>query len=103
MGIIVRSDQALQSAGTSEKLRTPYSTKKSTCHDALCSPARCRIFPRLPRANLARVGVETADEAKLAQSAQVLTHISTHNAYHIGQIIYVRKQQGSWDPKNGVR
>jgi uncharacterized damage-inducible protein DinB len=47
--------------------------------------------------------VETADEAKLAQSAQVLTHISTHNAYHIGEIIYVRKEQGSWDPRNGVR
>lgn len=47
--------------------------------------------------------VETADEAKLRESAQMLTHISTHNAYHIGQIIYVRKEQGSWDPKNGVR
>ena len=47
--------------------------------------------------------VETADETKLKQSAQVFTHISTHNAYHIGQIIYVRKEQGSWDPKNGVR
>ena len=47
--------------------------------------------------------VENADEAKLRESAQVITHISTHNAYHIGQIIYVRKEQGSWDPKNGVR
>lgn len=47
--------------------------------------------------------LETADEAKLKEAAQVFTHISTHNAYHIGQIIYVRKEQGSWDPKNGVR
>ena len=47
--------------------------------------------------------VETTDEAKLKENAQVFTHISTHNAYHIGQIIYVRKEQGSWDPKNGVR
>jgi uncharacterized damage-inducible protein DinB len=46
--------------------------------------------------------VETAEEEKLKQSAQVFTHISTHNACHIGQIIYVRKEQGSWDPKNGV-
>jgi uncharacterized damage-inducible protein DinB len=45
---------------------------------------------------------ETADDEKLKESAQVFTHISTHNAYHIGQIIYVRKEQGSWDPKNGV-
>jgi len=47
--------------------------------------------------------VETVDEAKLKESAQTLTHISTHNAYHIGQIIYVRKEQGSWDPANGVK
>jgi uncharacterized damage-inducible protein DinB len=47
--------------------------------------------------------VETVDEAKLKENAQVFTHISTHNAYHIGQIIYVRKEQGSWDPRNGVR
>jgi uncharacterized damage-inducible protein DinB len=47
--------------------------------------------------------VDTAGEAKLKESAAVFTHISTHNAYHIGQIIYVRKEQGSWDPKNGVR
>ena len=46
--------------------------------------------------------VETADEEKLKQAGQTLAHISTHNAYHIGQIIYVRKEQGSWDPKNGV-
>ena len=46
--------------------------------------------------------VETAEEAKLQQAAPTFTHISTHNAYHVGQIIYVRKEQGSWDPKNGV-
>ena len=47
--------------------------------------------------------VEAADEAKLKENAQVFTHISTHNAYHIGQIIYIRKLQGSWDPANGVK
>jgi hypothetical protein len=47
--------------------------------------------------------VETAEEAKLKEAAQTLTHISTHNAYHIGQIIYVRKEQGTWDAKNGVK
>lgn len=47
--------------------------------------------------------VETADEAKLKERAQLFTRISTHNAYHVGQIIYVRKEQGSWDPKNGVK
>ena len=47
--------------------------------------------------------VETADEAQLEEHAQLFTHISTHNAYHTGQIIYVRKEQGSWDPANGVK
>ena len=28
--------------------------------------------------------------------------INTHNAYHIGQIVSIRKIQGSWDPKRGV-
>jgi len=46
--------------------------------------------------------IETADDAKLKDAAPTFTHISTHNAYHIGQIIFVRKEQGSWDPKNGV-
>jgi hypothetical protein len=29
--------------------------------------------------------------------------ISTHNAYHTGQILYIRKQQGSWDSSKGVK
>ncbi|MFE8702943.1 DinB family protein [Cytobacillus sp. FJAT-54145] len=31
-----------------------------------------------------------------------LTHLCIHNAYHIGQIVSIRKQQGSWDEKFGV-
>lgn len=31
-----------------------------------------------------------------------LTNLTIHNAYHIGQIITIRKQQGSWNPENGV-
>jgi uncharacterized damage-inducible protein DinB len=47
--------------------------------------------------------VETADEKKLEASASTIAHIGTHNAYHIGQILYIRKLQGSWDPANGVK
>ena len=47
--------------------------------------------------------VETASEADLLKRANNFTHISTHNAYHIGEIIVVRKEQGSWDPANGVK
>ncbi|WP_212003169.1 DinB family protein [Chitinophaga sp. HK235] len=47
--------------------------------------------------------VEKADEKTLAASAATIADISTHNAYHTGQILYVRKQQGSWNPANGVK
>ena len=40
--------------------------------------------------------VETADDAKLAKMASTIQHISAHNAYHIGEIVVVRKEQGSW-------
>lgn len=47
--------------------------------------------------------VETADEEKLKSWYSTIAHIGTHNAYHIGQMIYVRKEQGSWDPEKGVK
>ena len=47
--------------------------------------------------------VETADDQKLAANASVIAHIGAHNAYHIGQILYVRKQEGVWDPAKGVK
>jgi uncharacterized damage-inducible protein DinB len=47
--------------------------------------------------------VESADDKKLAEWASTIAHIGAHNAYHIGQIIYIRKEQGSWDPSKGVK
>jgi uncharacterized damage-inducible protein DinB len=47
--------------------------------------------------------VETADDEKLAKWASTIAHIGAHNAYHIGQMIYVRKEQGSWNPEKGVK
>lgn len=47
--------------------------------------------------------VEAADDATIARNASLIAHIGTHNAYHIGQIVFVRKEQGSWDPAKGVR
>ncbi len=47
--------------------------------------------------------VETADDTKLAAWASEIAHIGTHNAYHVGQIIFVRKLQGSWNPEKGVK
>lgn len=47
--------------------------------------------------------VESADEKKLASIATMVGNICTHNAYHVGQIVYVRKLQGSWNPEKGVK
>jgi len=47
--------------------------------------------------------VEAADEKQLESWASELAHIGTHNAYHTGQIVFVRKLQGSWDPEKGVK
>ena len=47
--------------------------------------------------------VEAADDKQIASWSSTIANISTHNAYHIGQIIYIRKLQGSWDPEKGVK
>jgi len=47
--------------------------------------------------------VEAADDKKIEAFASEIAHVGAHNAYHIGQIVYVRKLQGSWDPSKGVK
>ena len=47
--------------------------------------------------------VRDAPFTKLAAIAPTIANISTHNAYHTGQIIYARKLQGSWNPDKGVK
>lgn len=47
--------------------------------------------------------VETADDRQLAKWANTIGNLCTHNAYHTGQIVYVRKLQGAWDPDKGVK
>jgi uncharacterized damage-inducible protein DinB len=55
--------------------------------------------------------VKACEEEKLDQQVSeeqpgswlgTLTSITLHNAYHIGQIVSIRKIQGSWDPDQGV-
>lgn len=46
--------------------------------------------------------VENADDAKLEANASLVEHVAMHNAYHVGQILYVRKLEGVWDPAKGV-
>jgi hypothetical protein len=47
--------------------------------------------------------VETANDEQLKKHASTLGNISTHNSYHTGQIVSVRKAQGSWDAEKGVK
>ena len=55
--------------------------------------------------------LESADESKFEQAvstenqspwAEVVGLINTHNAHHGGQIVLLRKLQGSWDAGKGV-
>ncbi|MEO6000305.1 MAG: DinB family protein [Chitinophagaceae bacterium] len=47
--------------------------------------------------------VKTADESKLKKWYANIAHIGTHNAYHTGQILYIRKMKGWWDDNNGAK
>jgi hypothetical protein len=47
--------------------------------------------------------VETTDDQTLQKFAPEIARIGTHNAYHVGQIVFVRKEQGSWNPEKGVK
>jgi len=47
--------------------------------------------------------VQNADDKKLTQWYSTIAHIGTHNAYHTGQIIYIRKMYGWWNENNGVK
>lgn len=49
------------------------------------------------------VAVQNADDKKLNQWYSTIAHIGTHNAYHTGQIIYIRKMKGWWNDENGVK
>jgi hypothetical protein len=48
--------------------------------------------------------LENADEANFAEgdSASMIAHFNIHNAYHIGQIVIVRKFRKNWNSGQGV-
>jgi len=47
--------------------------------------------------------IKQADEAKLRKWYSTIANINTHNAYHTGQILYIRKLAGNWNPDKGVK
>jgi uncharacterized damage-inducible protein DinB len=55
--------------------------------------------------------IAAADESKFDEQVaadntrtwgELISDINTHNAYHAGQILSLRKLQGSWNPQQGV-
>lgn len=55
--------------------------------------------------------IEQANESKFSEAvptkperiwADLLSDINAHNAYHGGQMLLLRKLQGSWNPEKGV-
>lgn len=47
--------------------------------------------------------VESASDEQLTKWAPELALVATHNAYHIGEMVMVRKEQGVWDASKGVK
>ncbi len=47
--------------------------------------------------------VAASDEKTLQKWYSTIAHIGTHNAYHTGQILYIRKMKGWWNDNNGVK
>jgi hypothetical protein len=47
--------------------------------------------------------ISEASDDKLESWYSTLANISIHNGYHTGQIIYIRKMKGWWDPEKGVK
>jgi ketosteroid isomerase-like protein len=49
------------------------------------------------------IAIRNSNEQKLSDWQESISNMCTHNAYHTGQIIFLRKLQGSWDPEKGVK
>ncbi|SDZ01835.1 DinB superfamily protein [Evansella caseinilytica] len=46
--------------------------------------------------------VKEGNEKQLDEWSADIAYLTVHTTYHIGQIVAIRKQQGSWNPKQGV-
>ncbi|WP_040495326.1 DinB family protein [Fulvivirga imtechensis] len=47
--------------------------------------------------------VDNATDKQLAEWSASIANICTHNSYHTGQIVYIRKKNGWWDGSKGVK
>ena len=47
--------------------------------------------------------VENATDEQLQEWSKSIANICSHNAYHTGQIVYIRKKNGWWNESLGVK
>ena len=47
--------------------------------------------------------IEKATDKQLGEWSSDIVNICAHNAYHTGQIVYIRKKNGWWDEDQGVK
>jgi uncharacterized damage-inducible protein DinB len=47
--------------------------------------------------------IEKATKQQLESGGSEIASMSSHNAYHTGQIVYIRKRNGWWDESKGVQ
>ena len=47
--------------------------------------------------------VENATQPQLEEASSSIANMCSHNAYHTGQIVYIRKMNGWWDDAQGVK
>lgn len=46
--------------------------------------------------------VENSKEQRIIDNLESFQYMNLHNAYHIGQIVHIRKELGLWDSTHGV-
>ncbi|MBT2217359.1 DinB family protein [Virgibacillus dakarensis] len=49
-----------------------------------------------------RSSINNCNDEKMNDWSSEIAHLTLHNAYHIGQIVHIRKQMGAWDREQGV-
>ncbi|MFS0749351.1 DinB family protein [Oceanobacillus sp. 1P07AA] len=47
--------------------------------------------------------LQNVDMTRVEERAEVIAHLTIHITYHTGQIILLRKLQGSWNSEDGVK
>ena len=87
-------------------LSLPASTREITNNETFAQPLAGQWNNLLRQLDKIFMDWETAiisaNDEMISASAATIAHINVHTAYHTGQIVYLRKRQGSWNAAQGV-